>query len=891
MANIENDDYIRVAVRVRPNHYENESELIVRVTGDRNLYLDRKEFTFDKVFNSETTQDEIFNFARPIIDGFIEGYNGTIFAYGQTGSGKTYTMFGKDDGVSLSSDFHESENRGLIPRAVEYLFNQIKFNEQEKQMFNWTIKCSFVELYREKFNDLLDSHSTNLKLKMMGQDRYNVEGATEKEVQFPSDIFQAIMDGWNVRNVAETKMNQRSSRSHAIFMLELDTMEMMPDGITKKRNSRLNLVDLAGSERQRDTGAEGERFNEAIDINQSLSVLARVIRSISTTQSFISFRDSQLTQLLKDSLGGNARTMTIVNVHPNKRYFDNTNSSLDFANNLKKVKNNAKINEALSADKIETWTKKIQAQELEIKRLNERLAQKEEEKSAEKIAYYEEKIEKLEKHVAAFKEFANQKDTDLMVCKAKLKLKDSSVQLLSERLKKTGDDEQVPYLIKECENAILQINTQSRAQVVFGNDLSLELQIQKLKAENDELSDQLKSFEERMTVMKDSHQEEKKLLENQIQRLQDEMTHKRHDMTRQLEESMFGTPSFRRQSIAIVSGVPRTPEDPKDEISQKERKERRKTHFDSSTSRKSMLMSANINLFNSPIQEVNETLRTDEDGTTIPEHDITQRSMENFYQNVELEEKVENLEFERNELEMKLFQSQQVILEFESKEKAQTTELCRQLSIMEQIKGEIAAKSLLLDDMEKQLNQAKEIAAKQESGIRKRDEEILKYSRACTNLQEDVRNLNENLQKYEERCSELQQEVDSLNFRFAEEKKRLEQENQELNKSQEMNKKSLEKVMAEKRLREKELDELKQRLYEKEKENEKLANFGNNKEKISYVNKLRQEKDDLQQENNKLKEKVTMLESNHHPDTPASASQVRHSERIARSKENKPPKK
>uniref|UniRef100_A0A914D9D7 Kinesin motor domain-containing protein n=1 Tax=Acrobeloides nanus TaxID=290746 RepID=A0A914D9D7_9BILA len=153
-------------------------------------------------------------------------------------------------------------------------------------------------------------------------------------------------------------------------------MEIMPDGIIKKRNSRLNLVDLAGSERQRDTGAEGERLNEAIDVNQSLSVLARVIRSISTPQRFISFRDSQLTQLLKDSLGGNARTMTIVNVHPNRKYFDNTNSSLDFANNLKNVKNKAKINEALSADKIETWMKKIQAQEMEIKRLNEKLAQK-----------------------------------------------------------------------------------------------------------------------------------------------------------------------------------------------------------------------------------------------------------------------------------------------------------------------------------------------------------------------------------------------------------------------------------------------------------------------------------------------------------------------------------
>ncbi|XP_074981779.1 kinesin-like protein KIF15 isoform X3 [Caretta caretta] len=309
-------DAIKVYVRVRPA-----SEGAALADGDQGLCLsvlssntlrlhskpEPKIFTFDHVANMDTTQESVFtSVAKNIVESCMNGYNGTIFAYGQTGSGKTFTMMGPSE-----SDNFTHNLRGVIPRSFEYLFFLI---EREKE--------------------------------------------------------KVLTMGWRNRRVASTSMNRESSRSHAVFTITVDSMEKNSE-VVNIRSSQLNLVDLAGSERQKDTHTEGVRLKEAGNINRSLSCLGQVITALvdvgNGKQRHICYRDSKLTFLLRDSLGGNAKTCIIANVHPGCRCFGETLSTLNFAQRAKLIKNKAVINEDTQGN-----VSQLQA---EVKKLKEQLAQ------------------------------------------------------------------------------------------------------------------------------------------------------------------------------------------------------------------------------------------------------------------------------------------------------------------------------------------------------------------------------------------------------------------------------------------------------------------------------------------------------------------------------------
>uniref|UniRef100_A0A914BUT2 Kinesin-like protein n=1 Tax=Acrobeloides nanus TaxID=290746 RepID=A0A914BUT2_9BILA len=296
---------------------------------------------------------------KHIVEAFVEGYNSTIFAYGQTGSGKTYTMLGPDsDATNFGALF---ENRGLIPRCVEYLFELL---EQKEEHVKYTLKCSFVELYNEAFYDLLDLKSNRLKLRSPNSQSAFVEGAIEKSTTSVKQILDTIQTGWSNRRIAETAMNREGSRSHAIFIINFESSEPFKNGVNKK-SSKLHLIDLAGSERQKSSKAEGERLKEACHINSSLFNLGRVLRLIGGKPPFVSYRDTLLTQLLKDALGGNSRTAVIVNVHPNHKFFEETHSTLKFAKELKKVKNKAKINQEFFCE-LENLTRTYETRDQDV---------------------------------------------------------------------------------------------------------------------------------------------------------------------------------------------------------------------------------------------------------------------------------------------------------------------------------------------------------------------------------------------------------------------------------------------------------------------------------------------------------------------------------------------
>ncbi|XP_030335138.1 kinesin-like protein KIF15 isoform X2 [Strigops habroptila] len=369
-------DAIKVCVRVRPPSEgttlsNGHQGLCLSVLSSKNIRLHSKPepkiFTFDYVANMETTQESVFStVAKNIVESCMNGYNGTIFAYGQTGSGKTFTMMGPSE----SGNFTHSL-RGVIPRSFEYLFFLI---EREKEKAgggkSFLCKCSFIEIYNEQIFDLLDSASAGLLLREHINKGVFVDGAVEQVLSSAAEAYQVLSMGWRNRRVASTSMNRESSRSHAVFTVTVESMEKNNE-VVNIRSSLLNLVDLAGSERQKDTHTAGMRLKEAGNINRSLSCLSQVMTALvdigNGKQRHVCYRDSKLTFLLRDSLGGNAKTCIIANVHPGSRCFGETLSTLNFAQRAKLIKNKAVVNEDTQGN-----VSQLQA---EVKKLKEQLAQ------------------------------------------------------------------------------------------------------------------------------------------------------------------------------------------------------------------------------------------------------------------------------------------------------------------------------------------------------------------------------------------------------------------------------------------------------------------------------------------------------------------------------------
>ncbi|KAG6779799.1 hypothetical protein POTOM_016199 [Populus tomentosa] len=299
-------------------------------------------FTFDLVADETVSQEKMFKMAGlPMVDNCMGGYNSCMFAYGQTGSGKTHTMLGDIEGGTR----RHSDNCGMTPRVFEYLFSRIQKEKEVRkdEKIKFTCKCSFLEIYNEQILDLLDPSSTNLQIREDVKKGIYVENLKEIEVASARDVLHQLIQGAANRKVAATNMNRASSRSHSVFTCIIES-KWESQGVTHHRFARLNLVDLAGSERQKSSGAEGERLKEATNINKSLSTLGLVIMnlvSISNGKSHhVPYRDSKLTFLLQDSLGGNSKTIIIANISPSLCCSLETLSTLKFAQRAKFIKNN-----------------------------------------------------------------------------------------------------------------------------------------------------------------------------------------------------------------------------------------------------------------------------------------------------------------------------------------------------------------------------------------------------------------------------------------------------------------------------------------------------------------------------------------------------------------------
>ncbi|CAD7943855.1 unnamed protein product [Amoebophrya sp. A25] len=290
-----------------------------------------KSFTFDAVYDWNSTQVAIYEETTSIIvDSTLDGYNGTVFAYGQTGTGKTHTMVGNLDIADLV---------GMIPRAFGHIMAHIETNTEQAQFL---VRASYLEIYNEEIRDLLSKNpKTKLELKDNPETGVYVKDLSAFVVKSVDEMHQVMAQGTRNRSVGQTKMNETSSRSHSIFTI---TIETSANGHI--RVGKLNMVDLAGSERQSKTGATGDTLKEATKINLSLSALGNVISAlVDAKSSFVPYRDSKLTRLLQDSLGGNTKTVMVANVGPVDYNYDETISTLRYAHRAKSIQNKPKINE------------------------------------------------------------------------------------------------------------------------------------------------------------------------------------------------------------------------------------------------------------------------------------------------------------------------------------------------------------------------------------------------------------------------------------------------------------------------------------------------------------------------------------------------------------------
>ncbi|CAL6102262.1 Kinesin-16 [Hexamita inflata] len=362
-----------VAVRIRPligreiSHNEvsiveaNENTVHMRESmnqqnDDTNVYSTYK-FTYDAVFNEETTQEEVYTkAAQQTVTNFLEGYNGCIMAYGQTGSGKTHTI--------MSSEFD-----GVIPQTIYEIFDYFQTKTAVNSNNQFVLRASYYQIYNENVLDLLNPTQINLKIREVQHQIY-VENLSYFQLTCPQDLEKLIKIGNTNRIQAETKMNTNSSRSHSILTLYLDQSLFIKNELVQT-SSKLQILDLAGSERAHST--QPERQRETKHINQSLAILGNVMQQIVQNQqnsTHIQFRDSKLTRILQDSVGGNCKTVLITNISPSNACFYETLNSLKFADRAKQIKQHAEINQ------IEDFSVRIQKYRLEIQRLQQKINEK-----------------------------------------------------------------------------------------------------------------------------------------------------------------------------------------------------------------------------------------------------------------------------------------------------------------------------------------------------------------------------------------------------------------------------------------------------------------------------------------------------------------------------------
>lgn len=325
-----------------------------------------KTYVFDKVLKPTTKQKEVFESVRPIVEEVLSGFNCTVFAYGQTGTGKTWTMEGR-----LTKDSSHPD-AGVVPRAISMIFERL-----EKKYKEYSVKVSMMEIYNEDLTDLLTKENSGKALRIYedpsGKKGMLVHGLTEHLATTADQVFALLKQSSEKRKTAETLLNKKSSRSHCVFIVTIHTKVPQPSSDDIIKTGKLFLVDLAGSECVGKSGAVMGRAKEAGKINQSLLTLGRVINSLVEKTGYVPYRDSKLTRLLQESLGGRSKTVIIATVSPSAEVMEETLNTLDYAYRAKNIRNRPQVNQKMTR---KAYMRELLVEINDLKRENEALREK-----------------------------------------------------------------------------------------------------------------------------------------------------------------------------------------------------------------------------------------------------------------------------------------------------------------------------------------------------------------------------------------------------------------------------------------------------------------------------------------------------------------------------------
>lgn len=448
---------IQAFVRSRPLKADETNKSIV-IVPERDAILiqdnnasfahEERSFRYDKVFPLDATQEEVYDAVKPLVEQVLVGYNCTLFAYGQTGTGKTYTMEGWKD----------RDHCGVIPRAINQICESLNGCSDEH-----SIRVSFQELYNEDIYDLLTPPEDMTKLKIFEDQKKSIiiAGLTETTIESGDQIYEILERGQRKRQNAATLLNACSSRSHTIFTITVETKVSAIDGANQIREGKLNLVDLAGSESIGRSGAQNKQAREAGNINQSLLVLGRVISALAEKGSHVPYRESKLTRILRDSLGGRAKTSIIVTISPADVDLFTTISTLDYASRARNIINVPELNQRPMIRTTLEFNREIQAliqqhvnemNDLEIRIRNEvalefkremkKMEQLTDEQNRKTRTSYEQDLQAMRQKFEDQIDKLERENEDITRAKCDLEKACEELRRISEELRKAHEEEQ-----------------------------------------------------------------------------------------------------------------------------------------------------------------------------------------------------------------------------------------------------------------------------------------------------------------------------------------------------------------------------------------------------------------------------------------------------------------
>ncbi|WCJ32014.1 Kinesin-like protein KIN-14R [Euphorbia peplus] len=530
----------------------------------------RKPFKFDRVYTPRDNQVDVFADASPLVLSVLDGYNVCIFAYGQTGTGKTFTMEGTE------------QNRGVNYRTLEKLFEVAK---ERNETFTYSLSVSVLEVYNEQIRDLLATSpsSKKLEIKQSSEGSHHIPGIVEARVDNLREVWNVLQAGSNARAVGSNNVNEHSSRSHCMLSVMVKAKNLMNGECT---NSKLWLVDLAGSERLAKTDAQGERLKEAQNINRSLSALGDVIYALATKSSHIPYRNSKLTHLLQDSLGGDSKTLMFVQISPSEQDLSETVSSLNFATRVRGVELGPAKKQIDSSElqktkmMLEKARQSSKSKDESLRKLEENL-QNLENKARDKDNVYrtqQEKIKELESHLDMKSNLHSQTEKQVLQLSEKLKAREEICNSLQQKVKELErklrerqqlDSASFQDKIKELESicqAKTELESKLKEQLKDSESHSLALQ-HKIKELERKLQEQEQNSETLLL-----HQKIKELERKLQEQEQNSETLLLHQKIKELEEDKLREQENQLQSMQArdFSDIRATPNEGKASIKHNE---------------------------------------------------------------------------------------------------------------------------------------------------------------------------------------------------------------------------------------------------------------------------------------------------------------------------------